>query len=94
MRAVALADIEAALRVLLLHEPAVQPRIATRLIDQAHCGDKYRKRLGKPHPQFGSGTLMSAASKHARAARPTRYDAPTIAALKTLLDALASRRVI
>ena len=89
-----LADLDAAVRVLLHCPHTARAGMAKDLIGQAHTADKYRKRLRKPHPCFGSGTLMSAANKHSRAARPARYDAAAADALAMLLAALASHRAM
>ncbi|RBW44337.1 hypothetical protein DS901_07990 [Loktanella sp. D2R18] len=62
MRPVQLADLETAARVVAA-SPARQAMIA-KLCAQADQADAYRIAQGKPHPQFGNGTLMSAALKY------------------------------
>ncbi len=74
MRAAQLADIEAAARVLLCADRCDRDAAMASLYDQANIADRYRKRLRRPHPAFGSGTLMSAAAGFRMARRPPRCD--------------------
>lgn len=37
------------------------PAAATRLVDEAHAAHRYAKRFGRPHPRWGSGSLMGRA---------------------------------
>ncbi|MFT6076800.1 MAG: hypothetical protein ACJAZ1_003738 [Yoonia sp.] len=48
--------------------------MVARLIAHADTADRYRERLRKPHPQFGAGTLMSAAAKYLQSARVDFFD--------------------
>jgi hypothetical protein len=91
MRAVKLADIEAAARAAMCCRPAARSTLVARLMMQADMADKYRKHLRKPHPLFGTGTLMSAAGKHPQVARPEILDSNTLDAFAHVINALQSR---
>jgi len=85
MRGVQMADIEIAARALILVAPADRKQRIAALIEQAHLADKFRKRLGKPHPELGSGTLMSAVLKWPIAPRPDVLTADFLDCLRTVL---------
>ncbi len=60
MRQVHLMDLDAVVRA-VVHLDATARRARLRQIVERACwADKYRKRLRKPHPEFGTGTLASA----------------------------------
>ncbi len=92
MRGVLVGDLEYAVAALLSQDPAIWDDIARAMITQAHLADCARKRLGRAHPQFGTGSLMSAASKRARSRRRNRCDATYCAALAVVLAALRDWR--
>jgi hypothetical protein len=81
MRPVQLADLDMAARVLVLVETGDRSRLAAEMCTKAHVADKYRKRIGRPHPEFGVGSLMAAAASYDKCSRP---DACTIAYLECL----------
>ncbi len=92
MRGVLVGDLEYAVAALLAQDRATWDAIAADMIAQAHLADCTRKRLGRGHPQFGTGSLMSAASKRVRARRPDRCDITYCAALDCVLRALQDWR--
>ena len=89
MRPVQLADLEIAARVLATLPASARPELIAQLCTQAKVADLYRKISGKAHPQFGTGTLMSAASKHALAPRNALCDRDFLASLAALCAYLA-----
>lgn len=89
MRAVQLADIEAAARVLMAVPVVERAGTMASLLQAADIADRYRKRLRRPHPHFGTGTLMSAAAKHAAAPRPARLTPDALQAFATVVAVLA-----
>ena len=91
MRAVGLADIELAVRVLLAVPEAQRPALMAELLSRADTADRYRKRLGRMHPAFGSGTLASAAGFLTAAPRPARIDGVVLATYRMVLEALIHR---
>lgn len=90
MRPVHLADIEVAVRVLLALPPLDRVGIMSELIRSAEMADRYRKRWRRPHPAFGTGTLMSAAAHFRQAARPSQIDVDTLDALGVVIRCLSN----
>uniref|UniRef100_UPI004038AAAC DUF7742 family protein n=1 Tax=Yoonia phaeophyticola TaxID=3137369 RepID=UPI004038AAAC len=72
VRAVQLADIEAAARALLVVPAHERAALATKICQRAQAADKYRRRLGRVHPDFGTGSILSAAARFRQAPRPDR----------------------
>jgi hypothetical protein len=59
------------------------------LIWQAKTADRYRRRLGRPHPAWGNGSLLAAAGPEAKAeAEPFLSDLRWLCALSCVLDRL------
>lgn len=88
MRPVSFADIEVAVRVLICVPPQARAKAMADLLDRADVADRYRKRVGRRHPQFGSGTLMSAAQNQPVASRPAFLDKDAHDALFCIINAL------
>ena len=61
MRRVLYSDVTAAARAVLSVPPGIRLQACVRMLDQAHCADCYTRRLGRPHPIWGNGTLLGAA---------------------------------
>lgn len=87
VRPVYLYDLDAATRVVLAVPDADRFAVATALVHAADTADRYRKRLGKAHPSFGTGTLTSAASRLPRVPAVS-CDAGYRACLELVLRAL------
>ncbi|PUB13120.1 DUF7742 family protein [Yoonia sediminilitoris] len=75
MRPVQFADIEIAARVLRRAPADRRASIIGQILQDADTADRYRKRLRRLHPQYGDGSLMSAALRHDKAPRPASCDA-------------------
>ncbi len=60
MRAVLHVDVVTLARVLLGVEVGKRSEICDRFFDRAHAADKYRKRFGRYHLDYGRGDLASA----------------------------------
>lgn len=88
MRPVLLADIEMAVRVLLPLDVSERRDAAAAMISAGRLGDHYRKRFGRPHSDYGGGTLMSAASRYTKAPRPTAWSGDTLICLHILTTQL------
>lgn len=88
MRPLQPADLEAAVRALLAAAPERRGALAAQIVKDAQMADRYRKRLGRAHPDWGTGTLMSAAARHVAAARPDRLHRTALQAYATLIDAI------
>ena len=70
MRSLLAGDLDMAARVLLARQEADWPEIARQLLVAARWADRYRKRHGRLHPRFGSGSVMAAAPAFGMAPLP------------------------
>ncbi|MGJ8618206.1 MAG: DUF7742 family protein [Sulfitobacter sp.] len=61
MRSVYFSDLSVAARALLSVPPDHRENLCMQMMWEADWADKYTKRLGKAHLQWGNGTLMAAA---------------------------------
>ncbi|WP_159087004.1 DUF7742 family protein [Loktanella sp. Alg231-35] len=86
-----MADIEIAARALLAVDAEARAGVMTELLRRADIADRYRKKLRRPHVQFGTGTLMSAASRFDMAPRPTRISGEVQRAYAIVINALGDQ---
>ncbi len=91
MRAVNLADLEIAARVLLNIPQQDRSACMAELLARADLADRHRKKLRRPHARFGTGTLMSAAQGYGMAARPMRVSHDELHAFATVITGLIAR---
>ena len=68
MRQVDVTDLHHAARAVAAVERADRARFAAILCWRAHVADKHVKRLRKPHPEWGDGSLRAAALAHPQVA--------------------------
>lgn len=54
-------DLLAGAKTLSQSAPEARPALATRLLYEAHAAHHYMRRMGKPHPRWGNGSLMARA---------------------------------
>ncbi len=92
MRPVFYSDVVAAARVVLAVPIARQSETCARLLKEAHWADMFTRRLGRPHPIWGGGTLLEAASRHKKAVEPTFDDVAYCEAFGLVLAQLAARK--
>lgn len=92
MRPLLPGDLDCAVAVVMGQPPAARAGVAAELLAQADLADRFRKRLGRAHPVFGTGSLMSAALCWPDAPRGRVYDASYCAALIVVLTALQDWR--
>ena len=91
MRPVQMADLDAAMR-LLLKVPSARRRLdMADLCARADIADRYRKRLRRLHPDFGDGTLMAAAMGQGLAPRPAAVTAEALSCLHIVLAVLQDK---
>ena len=91
MRRCLIGDMLAAAVAVADMAPAAQPPALARLIAEADAAHRHAKRLGRPHPQWGSGSLQERCLD--AGAPPFRCDdARHLAALAGVAAALARRR--
>lgn len=91
MRRVLHGDVVAAARALLAAPPARRAALIARLIDEAEAADAHRRRTGRAHPVFGTGSLMSAALSRPCASEPYLDEPDYAACMVQVLEALISR---
>lgn len=92
MRPVLHGDVVAAACALLARPDAERPVLMQRMLSEAAIADLYRKRLGRPHPIWGNGSLMAAARRRVRAAEPFLDDRDYCACLAMVFEALIDWR--
>jgi hypothetical protein len=81
VRPLHLADIETAARALAFIVPEKRAAVMRDMIAKATLADRYRLAHGRPHPLFGTGTLMSCALRGAVAPRPAALGPDALHAL-------------
>ena len=92
MRPVQLADIEVAARVLCGVAANERHAEAEAICQRAKIADKFRKRMGRPHPELGSGTIMSAVRGYPQVARPDQLTPEYLDALIAICTQLRAVR--
>jgi hypothetical protein len=92
MRPVLVNDLTSAARALLLVQPTQRKALAKSLLQAADFGDRYTRRLGRVHAEFGDGTLSAAARKHPLAIEPTLDDFAYCQCLELVVQQLMARR--
>ncbi len=88
MRRVLHGDLVQMARMLLTCPPSERERTCRRAIAEAHAADKYRRRFGRRHPDFGDGSLAGWAMRFPRPAEPPLDDPDYAGCLRTVLTCL------
>jgi len=91
MRPVLHGDVVAAARALRAVPAAQRPRLVRRIIAAAEFADRYRRRVGRAHPDFGGGSLMAAAGAWPRRPEPLLDDPDYLGCLACVIEALLAR---
>ena len=63
MRPILQGDLIMAARAVLLLAPSARFGAMRRMLEEAHCADRIRKRLGRSHPLWGNGALIDRAMR-------------------------------
>jgi hypothetical protein len=92
MRPVLHGDISNAARALLSVPEGLRAALCERMIFESEAADSYVSRVGRLHPQWGNGSLMSAARKRILADEPTFDDVDYCACFEMVLRRLIERR--
>ncbi|MCF6234364.1 MAG: hypothetical protein L3J36_14870 [Rhodobacteraceae bacterium] len=92
MRPVLHGDISNAARALLYVPVGLRASLCERMILESEAADEYVARVGRLHPLWGNGSLMSAARKRMLADEPTFDDADYCACFEMVLRRLAQWR--
>lgn len=85
-----LADLAATAQLLARWPEADRPAQLDRLLSQTHAADCFSRRLGRPHPQWGNGSLLARAL--AEPTSPLPEDHHYWASLSLVAAAIAARR--
>ena len=93
MRPLLHGDITNAARALLQVPRGARRDLCARMIDEAEAADVHCRRVGRLHPHWGNGSLMSAARKRVLADEPTFDDKDYCACFEMILRALIDRQV-
>lgn len=91
MRPVLPSDATVAARALLFVPEADRRGALETMLDHARAADCYRKRLGRAHPTWGNGSLMSVALRQNLAA-PRFDDLEYLRCLSVVIDTLIARK--
>lgn len=94
MRPIQHGDLTAAARALLPVPIARRARTIQTLLHQAEAADRFRKKLGRVHPNWGNGTLMAAALAQTVPNEPRLDDPDYLNCQAHVIAALISRRPI
>jgi serine O-acetyltransferase len=88
MRALLVGDILAAARVLVVRNPHEWDSTLHAFLDDAHAAHKFHKRLRKPHPTWGNGSLMARVNCEASEAELRTGDTRFLIALLAVVRAI------
>ena len=91
MRGLHHGDVVAAARTLLASPAPERARLIRRIIVAADWADRHRRRHGRAHPRYGSGSLMAAAAAWPRKPEPLLDDPDYLGCLVCVLAALLAR---
>lgn len=91
MRPVLHSDVTSAARAVMAVPKQARVRFCARLLQQADWADQFTRRLGKPHPRWGNGTLLAAAKAHVLRPESTFDDPEYSAAFQIVLAQLVAR---
>ena len=70
MRRCLLDDLVAGAARLAIEPLAMRPALADRIITEAHAAHHYMRRMNRPHPRWGNGSLMARALAEAAPQSP------------------------
>lgn len=81
-------DLVMAARYLLDVPPQARARAIAGLLARTHAADRYARRFGKVHPEWGDGTLRSASMRRGLPPEPPLRDREYLDCLIEVLTAL------
>lgn len=90
MRRVLHSDVVALARSLLAQPVEQRQSLSRRMIRRAELADIWRRRTGKPHPLWGTGTLESAVAGLPKRGEPYLDDADYAACMAEVFSALTA----
>lgn len=92
MRQILIGDIIAAARTLLELPGEKREEHLREMLYHARIADKVRKRTGKPHRDWGNGSLMAAAFPRPSCPEPVLSNRDYLMALRLVTDVLLQER--
>lgn len=92
MRHIGIADLYHAARAVQAVPPSKRERFCRELLWRAHVADKYVKRLGKLHPEWGDGSLRAAALAQIHMNQSGRVSLDLRGCMSTVLHCLSYSR--
>lgn len=92
MRPVLHGDVTAAARALLMVPAEAREALCRRMIEEADFADRYAQRMGRPHRDWGNGTLMAAARARPLADEPALGEERYCRCLETVFRLLLEWR--
>lgn len=92
MRTILLGDITAAARALLGVPVEFRQCLLDTMIQQAEAAHDYQKRLQKPHPVWGNGSLLSRANVEPQVTEPFASNIAYLEALQSVIGGIISRK--
>ncbi len=87
-------DVSMAARALMARPAHQRWHLACKMARQADMEDRYVKAYGRVHPRWGTGSLMSRASKEPLRSEPTMDDPDYAASQILVLLAIQARRAL
>jgi hypothetical protein len=93
MRQILHGDVVAAATVITRLAPDLRAKAVWRMLEGADAADRYRKRLGRPHPRLGNGSLMAAARNEADASEPFLSDLEYLRCVEVVIQMLVKWRL-
>lgn len=94
MRTILLGDVISAARAMLKVQHHLRFGLLDTLIQQADAAHDYQKRLSKPHPLWGNGSLMARANAEPQMAEPMVSDLEYLRALHMVIGAIIARKIV
>ncbi len=88
MRTVMLGDVVALACVLRAMPKCDHASLLASFLDRAHSAHKVHKRLGRPHCDWGNGSLLSLAERQPQHPAPFCGDVAFMDALRAVIDAI------
>jgi hypothetical protein len=89
MRQILIGDVLAAAEALSQVQHEDRANTITRLIEEAHAAHSYHKRLGRPHPCWGNGSLMARVMATCRRESQSFNDSGALHLLSEVSSAIA-----
>ncbi len=84
-------DLVAAARTLHAAPPAQRDALLRRMLVAADLADRHRRRQGRPHPHYGTGSLMASAQRWPQRPEPFLDDPDYLECLARVIAALRAR---